>query len=82
MKVDESVLFELTGEKEVFNIPQKLMKMLLDEAERKRLISELEKYEHGISCSFQEFFEFFHNITIFQHLLKNQNLFLTICSQL
>lgn len=57
MKIDESVLFELTGEKEVFNIPQKLMKMLLDETERKRLISELEKYEHGISCSFQEFFE-------------------------
>ena len=57
MKVDESVLFELTGEKEVFNIPQKLMKMLLDETERKHLISELEKYEHGISCSFQEFFE-------------------------
>ena len=57
MKVDESVLFELTGEKEVFNIPQKLMKMLLDETERKYLISELEKYEHGISCSFQEFFE-------------------------
>ena len=57
MKVDENVLFELTGEKEVFNIPQKLMKMLLDETERKHLISELEKYEHGISCSFQDFFE-------------------------
>lgn len=53
MKIDESVLFELTGEKEVFNIPQKLMKMLLDDSERKHLISELEKYEHGISCSFQ-----------------------------